>query len=186
MSPTRPELHRLVSAARDGDERAWEQLVPTLTPLLARVARSYRLNRHDAEDVIQLTWLRLLRNIRGLDDPSAVRAWLITTARREALRRLEYGRRELPVNELAILDGPDGGAMEEDVLERERRDALRAAMRDLPPRQRALLDALSAEPAPAYEVVAARLGIPIGSIGPTRARSLDRLRRDPRLVLLVG
>src|SRR5215218_10104063 len=180
-------LHRLVGAAGDGDERAWQQLVEAFTPLLSRVARSHRLGDADVDDVVQLTWLQLLRHIRGLDDPGAVRAWLVTTARREALRRLQHGRREYPISDITTaVERPDDASPEDQLLRLERRDAVRVAMRKLSSRQQAVLNALLAEPAPPYDAVAERLGLPVGSIGPTRARSLDRLRRDPRLVLAAG
>lgn len=168
----------LVLAARGGDHRAWEQLVVAMSPMLSRVVGRYRLSRQDGEDVVQLTWLRLLRHIDALQHPGAVRAWLVTTARREALRRLQSGARELPFSELPMLEDIASVSAEDEVLLRERRDALRAAIRELSPRQRAVVEALLTEPAPPYERIAEQLRIPVGSIGPTRARSIERLRRS--------
>jgi RNA polymerase sigma factor (sigma-70 family) len=176
----------LVRAAAAGDGRAWDDLVRRYGGAIRSVTRGHRLSDADADDVAQTTWLRLLRSIDRLEDPAAVGAWLVTTARRESLRVLQGRTREFPTDEPALLDEPDPASVEERVAEDERREALRRAVRELPARPRALLELLLASPDPSYAEVGAALGIPVGSIGPTRERSLARLRRDPRVLALAA
>jgi RNA polymerase sigma factor (sigma-70 family) len=172
----------LVRSAARGDEQAWHALVVEFSPVLRRVAGGFRLDAHLVEDVIQATWIRLLVSIRAIDEPAAVPGWLVTTTRREAIRAVRARAREVPCEE------PDAGTCDDDppaqdVLVRgERRDALHAAVRRLPPRQRAVAEALLAEPVDGYAGIAEELGMPIGSIGPIRARCLAALRRDPQLL----
>lgn len=168
----------LVRAAARGDASAWDALVERHTPLLWAVARSFRLDTADAADAVQTTWLRLLEHIDRITEPEHVAAWLATTTRRECLRQLRRAGREQPV-ELVSLDVIDLGTAPLDAgLLREERDAeLWRAVEALPERCRALLRVLMADPPPAYDVVAAALDMPVGSIGPTRSRCLDRLRR---------
>ncbi|HWK25263.1 MAG TPA: sigma-70 family RNA polymerase sigma factor [Solirubrobacter sp.] len=168
------EVAELVRAASAGDQAAWNGLVDRFNGLVWSVARSYRLATPDASDVVQTTWLRLVEHLDRLQDPDRVGAWLATTARREALRALRLSARQVPTGELpdAGTDGQLGAAL----LEAERDRALWAAFGALSERCQALLRVLVAEPPPRYEEVAAALDMPIGSIGPTRARCLERLR----------
>ncbi len=181
-----PRTEDLVRAAARGDERAWHALVYEFSPVLRRVAGRFRLDAHLVEDVVQATWIRLLVSIRAIDEPAAIPGWLVTTTRREAIRALRGAAREVLVDHLPATE-PDGAPPADDELVRgERRDALHAAVRRLPARQRALAEALLAEAAPDYAGLAAALGMPIGSIGPMRARCLVRLRRDPQLLRAVA
>jgi RNA polymerase sigma factor (sigma-70 family) len=178
------ELDHLVSAAKTGDAEAWSALVDRYTARLRCVARGHRLPAHDVEDVVQTTWLRLLEHIDRVREPHAVGAWLETTARRESLRIVRSGRREEltdvePVEAVAPVD-------EQRLASTERRAALATAVDRLPCRDRALLGLLVAEPAPSYADISDRLDMPIGSIGPTRARCLERLRRDAALAGAVA
>jgi RNA polymerase sigma factor (sigma-70 family) len=182
-----PSSEGVVRAAARGDERAWCALVDEFSPVLRRVIGGFRLDAHLVEDVVQVTWIRLLVSIRAIAEPAAVPGWLVTTARREAIRALrDASRREL------LLDAPppslrDGTPpADEQLVAAERRDALRAAVRRLPARQRALAEALLSEQAPDYAALAEALGMPIGSLGPIRARCLARLRRDPGLLRAVA
>jgi RNA polymerase sigma factor (sigma-70 family) len=179
------ELDRLVSAARSGDAAAWSALVDRYTARVRCVARRHRLTAQDVEDVLQTTWLRLLEHIDRVREPSAVGAWLETTARRESLRIVRSGRLEELVDE-----EPAGEAVapvdEQRLAAAERRTALTTAVERLPRRDRALLSLLLAEPAPSYADISDQLDMPIGSIGPTRARCLERLRRDPVLAGAVA
>jgi RNA polymerase sigma factor (sigma-70 family) len=139
------------------------------------VARSYRLREADAADVFQATWLHLLENIDRLHDPSRVAGWLATTARRAALRVARQSARMVPTDcELAdaVTDDADG-RLEAD----ERASAMRRALSTLAQRDQVLLTLLVEEPRRSYEQIAEELDMPIGSIGPTRARCLERLRR---------
>ena len=174
------ELNHLVSAAKTGDSDAWSALVDRYTARVRCVARRHRLPAQDVEDVVQTTWLRLFEHIDRVREPNAVGAWLETTARRESLRIVRSGRLEELVGEEPT------GEFTEPVDERrladaERRTALVMAVERLSPRDRDLLALLVAEPARSYAEISAQLGMPIGSIGPTRARLMERLRRDSAL-----
>jgi RNA polymerase sigma factor (sigma-70 family) len=180
---------RLVSLAAAGDQRAWDRLIEEFGGMIRAVARAHRLSDADAADVAQVTWMRLLGRLGQLRDPANVGAWLATTARRECLRVLRESRREVPLGD----DRPEQTAgdppLDSAVLTAERDEALWRAFARLRQSDQALLGMLMAEPAPCYEEVSAALGMPIGSIGPTRARALERLRseigRQGSLVLLA-
>lgn len=171
----------LVGAARTGDDRAWERLHARFAPLLRGIARSYRLSPSDVDDVAQTTWLRLFDHIDRLREPAAVAGWLATTARRECLRVLQTPLRECPSDDPELGDRTDFADPESELLAAEQRVALGHALAVLPERHRELMTLLVAEPALQYHEVSAALAIPIGSIGPIRARSLVRLARHPEL-----
>jgi RNA polymerase sigma factor (sigma-70 family) len=172
-------LAPLVRAAARGDERAWSELVRRLEPAVRAVARRHRLGHADQEEVVQGTWMRLVAHVDGIRDPAALPGWLTTTARRESLSLLSRPR-EVPVEDPLPGDTAPTG-VDERVLDEERRVALHCAVAALPPRQRALMRTLIARPAMSYDQLSVALGLPRGSIGPTRQRSLERLRRDPHL-----
>jgi RNA polymerase sigma factor (sigma-70 family) len=176
----------LVNAARAGDARAWDEIVKRFGGTLRAVTRGFRLNPADAEDVIQTTWLRLLRSIDRIEDPGALKAWLVTTARRESLRSLQGRTREVPSEQPILEQVPDPVLPDERLVEDERRRAVRTAIEDLPAKARALLQLLLNRPDYSYEEVSAKLGMPIGSIGPTRGRLLAGLRRHPALLAIVA
>jgi RNA polymerase sigma factor (sigma-70 family) len=185
---TRTDLTGVVAAAAAGDERAWEALYRRFDPTLRRVARGFRLSSHEVEDALQATWLRAFRNLHRLENPAAIGGWLVTTARRESQRVLQLATREVPT-EHAIGDEVhdlDSHADHDPLAAAERSAAIHAALDSLPARERTLLTLLSREPAPSYEEAAAELGVPLGSVGPTRGRALARLRRHPRLRALRG
>jgi RNA polymerase sigma factor (sigma-70 family) len=173
----------LVQAAA-GDERAWVLLTERWAPRVKAVARRHRLSAHDVEDVCQTTWLRLVEGIARIRRPVALGAWLETTARHESLRVLQVGRRAVPT----CAEADNGHAA--DVTssgyraDLESSDGLRHAVARLPRRQGDLLGLLLTEPTPSYAEISRRLGIPVGSIGPTRARALRRLRRDTAVIAL--
>jgi RNA polymerase sigma factor (sigma-70 family) len=171
-------ITELVAAAAAGDQRAWNGLVQQFGGMVWAVARAHRLRDADAADVSQTTWLRLLDHVGQLKDPARVGAWLATTARRECLRVLrESERRILYGDDAPEHESPDM-APDEVVLLSERDDALQRSFSSLRPSDQALLRLLMAEPRPPYEEIAAALDMPIGSIGPTRQRALERLRRQ--------
>ena len=176
----------LVHAARKGDARAWDAIVQRFGGTIRAVTRGMRLSAADADDVAQTTWLRLLQNIDRLQDPGAIKAWLITTARREALRSLQGGTREFPTADPILEERADPMVVDEHVAQAERGEALRAALDDLPERARTLLEMLVDKPECSYDELSSALGIPVGSIGPTRGRSLQRLRANRRLVWAVA
>lgn len=167
----------LLRRARDHDRQAWEQLVSRHVALIWSIARQFRLDNHEAADVTQTTWLRLLENLDRIRDPERVGSWLATTAQRECLRVIARGNRVVVTDQMD-LDRHDPGEPDAStqLLVEEQRREVRTAMEGLPQRWRNLLELLSADPPIPYAETAERLGIPIGSIGPTRARSLDRLR----------
>jgi len=178
---------QLVRGAAGGDEVAWRGLVERFSGLVWAVARAYRLTHADAADVYQTTWLRLAEHIRRIDHPDRVGAWLATAARRECLQSLRSTARTTPTDDMDRLDASPavGNPTEETVLaaEQEREDADRAAvvwraLGRLSARCRELLRVLMASPPPSYAEVAAALVLPVGSIGPTRARCLQRLREE--------
>jgi RNA polymerase sigma factor (sigma-70 family) len=181
------DVARLVIAAAGGDERAWDGLVERFGGLIQSVTRSYRLRPSDAEDVIQTTWLRFYESLHRLRQPGGAGAWLATTARHECLRVVRRAGRELPTDRTTALEQPEHAPRFEDaVLEPDRDGLFWEAFAGLPPRGQQLLRLLMAEPSPSYEQVSAQLGMPIGSIGPTRGRLVQKLRRtieelDPEL-----
>jgi RNA polymerase sigma factor (sigma-70 family) len=146
--------------------------------MLRAVARRHRLSDADTADVAQTTWLRLAENLHRLQDPSRVGAWLATTARRECLRTLRASARELPESEPPEPTVRDILSIDRAVLQAERDTELWSAFRRLPARDQALLRMLVADPQPSYEDIGDALEMPIGSIGPTRGRALDRLRLE--------
>jgi RNA polymerase sigma factor (sigma-70 family) len=172
----------LVAAAADGDPRAWRELIDRFAVLIRSVTRSHRLSEADAEDVAQLTWLRAVEHIGRLHDPERFGAWVGTTARRECLRVLHGRKRVVPTCD-EVANPLFAAHVDEDeiALAAERRTAVRQALTTLPDRQRTLLRLLHSETEPSYEAIGRKLGMPIGSIGPTRGRAIDRLRKEIQL-----
>jgi RNA polymerase sigma factor (sigma-70 family) len=177
--PITPEdAGELVERVRDGDQRAWDALVDAYVGLVWAIARNHRLNAGDAADVSQSTWLRLVENIDRIDDPRRVGAWLATTARRECLRVLRLSGRQVLVEEESELDrrSPDELPVDAVLLREEEAEMVRSAFALLPERCQQLLRLLMVDEPPSYEELSAALGMPIGSIGPTRGRCLEKLR----------
>src|SRR3954447_6214938 len=168
------EVAELLQAAAGGDRAAWNALVDRFNGLVWSVARSHRLSTVDASDVVQTTWLRLVEHLGRLQDPERVGAWLATTARRECLRTVRHSARQVPTEEVpeAVADTRVDSAL----LIEERDRALWQAFGGLSERCQTLLRILVADPPPSYEEIGAARDMPIGSIGPTRARCLERLR----------
>ncbi len=177
----------LVRAAACGDERSWNALVDRYSSLVWAIARNHRLSAADCDEVFQTTWLRLVEHAARLQEPAKVGGWLATTARHESLRLLRRSGRQIPMGD--DLPEPDSGgapAPGDDLLRDERDRSLWDAFSRLPERDQALLRLLTADPAPSYEEIGAALNMPVGSIGPTRARCLERLRREADLLVLAG
>jgi RNA polymerase sigma factor (sigma-70 family) len=179
----------LVAAATEGDQAAWRELVARYSPLLVSVIRRLGLTPGETEDVAQTVWLRTVEHLGALREPHALPKWLITTGRREAIRLLSSGRRDWlqdPQQDTwpAV---PTGDEDPDEVLDRaERHQALLAGMAELPTRQRDLLILLMTDPPLSYLTISRRTGIPVGSIGPTRARAIERLRRTPAMMAYQG
>jgi RNA polymerase sigma factor (sigma-70 family) len=173
------EIARLVARAGDGDQLAWNALVRQFNGLVWAIAQAHRLGAADAADVAQLTWLRLVEHLADLNDPGHVGAWLTTTARRECLRVLRQRQRNLLSDDAAVFDRESAEpTLDSALLTAERDRALWRGFVRLPPRDRMLLRLLTSGNPPSYEEISVALGMPIGSIGPTRMRALERLRRE--------
>lgn len=181
-----PDVAALVRHAAEGDQEAWAALVEQFSGLVWSVTRTFRLRHHDAAEVSQTAWLQLVEHLGDIREPERVGAWLATTTRRLCLTTLRKTGRSVPVDlDEGDLVSPDATNELDSALEAgRRRAALSQALDDLPEPGKALLRLLSADPAPSYADAAAVLDMPIGSIGPTRARCLERLRRSPQLVAL--
>jgi RNA polymerase sigma factor (sigma-70 family) len=167
----------LVRAAAAGERQAWDGLVQRYGVLIRSVVRAHRLCDADADDVAQVTWLRAIEHVGRLQDPDRFGAWLRTVTRHECLRVLRASARQVPTSQ-DELGEPEPEPVDADRPSPERRAAVRSALTALPPRQRALLRLLHSEPTPSYDTIGSALGMPVGSIGPTRARALERLRRQ--------
>ena len=180
-SPDERELVALVHSARDGDHHAWTRLVERFDRKLRHIARSYRLMPADIDDVVQATWLSLLEAIDRIREPAAIAGWLATTTRRNALRRRQTHVREQLTDDPQLGERPDDDQPEASLLQRELRTVLAEALATLPDRHRRLLIVLLNEPALEYRRIGELLSMPIGSIGPIRARALTRLAHDAPL-----
>ena len=170
----------LVERARNGDMDAWSALVDRFSSRVYAVARAYRLSWADSQDVYQVTWLRLLTHLGTIREPGKVGAWLASTARHECLRLLKKAGRQIPTGDESELDQPDTLAPPPHarMLANERQLAVWKALGALPPHCQRLLRLFMADPPPSYEEVTIALDMPQGSIGPTRRRCLDKLRRE--------
>jgi RNA polymerase sigma factor (sigma-70 family) len=173
------DIASLVRRAAAGDKSAWERLVDQYSRLIWAMTRDFKLPQTDAADVVQATWLRLLEHIGRIEYPERIASWLATTARHECLRHLAASKRVMLVDDH---DAAFGGAVvhqpevDEGLLAEERALAVRAALAMLPTRSQRLLELLMADPPLSYAEISDQLGLPIGSIGPTRGRCLERLR----------
>ena len=169
-------LNELVRAAAAGDQAAWDSIVGRFSSLVWATARAHRLSRDDAADVAQTTWLRLVEHLDRIREPEKLGGWLATTARHESLRVIRRGAREQPSDEADLFEAPADDVFDRLVLDRERDGALWRAFATLSDRCKALLRMLVADEEPSYEEIGAALKMPIGAIGPTRMRCLDKLR----------
>jgi RNA polymerase sigma factor (sigma-70 family) len=172
------EVALLVHRAASGDRRAWECLIDQYARLIWSITREFKLVESDAADVVQTTWMRLIEHIDRLRHPERVGSWLAATARNECLRNLAARKRIVFANEDGVFDGPADNDPEIDdaLLARERAEIVREAMAHLPGRWQRLMELLMADPPVSYAEISDQLGLPVGSIGPTRARCLARLR----------
>jgi RNA polymerase sigma factor (sigma-70 family) len=176
--PDRAErIAGLMNAARQGNEAALGEIVTELSPLLWQVARAAGLSSSDAEDVLQTVWMRLLAHLDDIHTSAALTGWLVTTTRREAWRVSAASRRQLPADTELLSALPDQGpGSEEQVIIDDQRRVLWQAIGQLSPRCQELLRIVAFVPRPDYAAVAAELGMPTGSVGPTRSRCLAKLR----------
>jgi RNA polymerase sigma factor (sigma-70 family) len=185
----------LVEAAQRREKGAWDELVVRYSRLVRRVVATYRLQQADAADAVQNTWVRALERLDSIRDPERLGGWLATTADRECLALLRRAQREIPddraaSDHVAVVPGPEA-----QVVGAEARQAVDAAVAELPGRRQRLVQALFYEPELPYAEVSEMVGIPVGSIGPTRGRALRNLRcsleragfgAEPREALVAG
>jgi len=176
MTGVKDDLPELVSAARQGDEQAWSALVDRFAGLVWHVIRGFRLPNAVGEDIYQTAWLRLAENLDRIRKPESLGGWLAQTARNECLRSLKVGGRENLRDDLEIDLADDTAPVERGVDDEERDEILWQAFASLSEACQRLLRLLIADPPLAYEQVSDLLGMSIGSIGPTRARCLAKLR----------
>ena len=177
----------LVARAAEHDQGAWNEIVERYAPLVWSICLRYRLFGQDIEDVGQNVWLLLVEHLGKLREPAALPGWLATTTQRECLRVIRAARRydrSRPPDELP--SSPDDAVIEEEIITAERNAALRAAFAGLPPHCRRLLGMMLSDPPHSYAEISGILQIPIGSIGPQRARCLERLRRSSSLSAVHG
>jgi RNA polymerase sigma factor (sigma-70 family) len=183
-----PTVVMLVARARAGDAQAWNQIVERYAPLVWGICRRYGLSPADSEDVGQNVWLKLHQHLSGLREEAALPGWLARTTYNECMGVLRTAQQRRRTELTAEADVPtDGGlvAIERD-WERERwHIALREAFTQLRPHCQALLSLLFEDPPVPYREIGERLGMKVGSIGPTRERCLADLRRCRALALLI-
>lgn len=170
---------RLFAAYREGDQATMAELVQVLTPILWHTVRAVRLDSATAEDVLQTVWLTLVRKADTISEPQAVLQWMIVTARREAWRVAKANARVRP-EDFDSANGhdqtPSEESVEDDVVAADGRSRLWTQIRRLPERCQALLRVIAFADRPDYAEIARSLGMPQGSIGPTRGRCLAKLR----------
>jgi len=190
-SPGDP-LGELITAAVAGNQRAWAALYERYAPLVSAVCRRYRLAPSDVDDVNQVVWMRLVQNLGRLREPRALPGWIVTTGKHEALRVLELRRRTDPADPMidSRFDAGPAAAgaaeVDENLHRYEQRQAVHDGLRQLRPEHRQLLLMLTADPQIPYQEISRRLGIPTGSIGPTRARCLRKLRDTSQVRALLA
>jgi RNA polymerase sigma factor (sigma-70 family) len=172
------EVAGLVRGAAAGDRRSWERLVDQFARLIWSITADFKLAESDAADVAQTTWLRLLEHIDRIEYPDRVGSWLAATARNECLRNLAARKRVVLAHDDEMLTGVVAAEPEVDerILADERDQVVRDALSRLPRRSQRLLELLMADPPTSYAEISSEMGLPVGSIGPTRGRCLAQLR----------
>jgi len=188
MDDETPLVTQLVAAALRGDTSAWKAIVERYSMLVVGVVRRYRLPPSEVEDVAQTVWLRAVEHLAALREPRALPMWLIRTAQREAARAQPGRQRSSP-------HGPDHRVwdveattedLDEELVRLERREALLAGLAELSARHRDLLLLMLKDPPLSYAEIHHLTGIPVGSIGPTRGRALERLRQTAALQAVMA
>ncbi len=177
----RPDFALLVHRALNGDSEAWDGLVDGLKRVAWKAIGAFDLPEDERKDAFASTFFRLFERLGTVREPEKLPGWIATTARREASAVSRARRRLVPTAELPQPGDAEPDMVAERLIDSELRDALRRALQRLPPSCRELLLLLMAEPPLSYEEIGEVLGIPHGSIGPTRARCLAKLRATPEL-----
>jgi RNA polymerase sigma factor (sigma-70 family) len=177
----------LVQAARRRDPIAWKQLVERYDGMIRDICRAHRLAGADVDDVRQTVWLRAVEHLDRLQNPHRIGSWLATVARNECLRLLRHAARVRPCEDEVIHLVPDTReAPVERLLASERRGAVFSAVATLSASDRRLLGMLYHHSEPSYSDIGRVLSMPVGSIGPTRGRVLERLRSRYGIADLVA
>jgi RNA polymerase sigma factor (sigma-70 family) len=183
-----PCVTDLVTRARKGDQKAWDALVERYAPLVWSICRRHQLSLADAKDVGQNVWLLLVSHLDTVRDPAALPGWLVTTTHRECRRVLYAARGPRASGQLLDVENiadEQTRVAEQELLAAERHAALLEALTCLRPSCQRLMAMLLEDPPVPYAEISARLGIPVSSIGPTRGRCLDKLRRHPAIAALI-
>jgi RNA polymerase sigma factor (sigma-70 family) len=175
----------LLENAAQGTESAWRDIVDRYSSLVSSVCRRYRISGADAQDVSGTVWLRLVANLKNIREPEALPGWLATTTRRECLILLRHKDRQIPTDSVQISELTDP-EFDANLITEERRIAARHAVAQLPRRDQQLLGLLFCDPPMSYREISAALGIPVGAIGPYRARCLARARHTPAIAALLA
>ncbi len=177
----KPDYVALLDGAIAGDRRCWDELLVQLNPLVRSVVGRYRLDPESAADVVQTVWIRLFENAALIRDPSRLPGWLSATGRNESVNRINQLRRLGPTHSIEDQAEP-GLAPDQLFIEDEARRDVRRAFHALPREARTLLALSFHRPRLSYAEIAERIGRPVGSIGPTRARYLSLLREQLQLI----
>jgi RNA polymerase sigma factor (sigma-70 family) len=179
QSPEAASVATLVQRAKESDSRAWAELVARFNGMIAATGRRYRLSPSDISELQQTTWLRLVENLHRIEQPERVGGWLATTARRESLVLVRRASKYRPGADEMLANMADKHLPEPDTrpIAEERKVVMRAAWEQLRPRCQELLSLLIDEDPMGYKDLSKLLDMPVGSIGPTRARCLEYLRR---------
>ena len=172
----------VVELVRRGEGDAWRILIDRCSPIIRAVAHRYRLREGDVDDVVQIVFLKLFENLDGIRTPQALPGWIVTTARRECLRFLRRQNQFTLLAAVDDLDGSEADGIEADLLRAELAQALREGLAELTSTQRDVLLLLTGDEPHSYRGIGTVLAMPVGSIGPTRARGLTRLRQSPAVL----
>jgi RNA polymerase sigma factor (sigma-70 family) len=174
----------LVAGAVSGNESAWRDLLVRYGPLIRSVCHRFGVVGADADDIAGSVWLRTVDKLTALREPEALPGWLSTMTSRECVSVLRHNKRQIPTD-LAITGEADDQDIARFTIAEEQRASVRDAVAQLSERDQALLSMLFSDPPIPYARISAALGIPVGAIGPTRARCLARLRRTSAISALL-
>lgn len=165
----------MLSLAARGDQNAWNALVDRFGQMVWSVARGFRLDDATAKDISQTVWLKLIENIDSIDDPERLPGWLATTCRRESMRVSRRQERDVPTVFEYDVEDP-APSMDDVLIDNEESRFMVRAFQALDETCQQLLRLMTVEPALSYEDISEATGRPIGSLGPTRARCLEKLK----------
>lgn len=174
----------LVSQANGGSQQAWNAIVDRYASLVWSICRRFRLSESDAADVSQTVWLRLVEQLPSLREAAALPGWLSTTTRRECIKVSQGAQRSGASFDDAfdqLPDAEESAAVDFELLAEERRVMVREGFSQIPEHCQKLLALLVDSQPRAYAEISTTLAMPVGSIGPTRARCLEKLRTCPAL-----